>query len=206
MTDSVHYIALTFDDGPSEYTEPVLDILARYGIKATFFCVGKQAKAYPHLIRNLSNSGHVIGNHTWDHPHFIDLTTIELRRQIRKTNEMIESLTGQKPTLFRPPYGEIDLSTFAVIRKKCLTNVLWTVECRDWELQNTTPIHERLLPRIPDDASSIVLLHDGDKHGSGPRDGVIQSLPIIIETLLAKDFRFVTMPEFHKVAFKKEQW
>jgi peptidoglycan/xylan/chitin deacetylase (PgdA/CDA1 family) len=99
-------VALTFDDGPHPvFTPRVLDILARYRIRATFFCVGLCAVAYPELVARIAEEGHHLGNHTWSHPYLPDLTRDELLRQVDTTGEVLGGIAGTVPVMMRPPYA-----------------------------------------------------------------------------------------------------
>ncbi|MED4224969.1 polysaccharide deacetylase family protein [Neobacillus cucumis] len=207
VQETPNYVALTFDDGPSEkYTDQMIEIFEKYHVPATFFCVGEQVKAHPHVIRKLQEKGHEICNHTWNHQHIVYLTDDELRQQIDSTNTVIKEIIGKIPTLFRPPWGGVNKEKLDVIHESGMINVLWNSDAWDWDIDDPTPMHERLLPKILEKGNSIVLLHDGDKYGCGPRDKVIESLPIIIKELLARGYQFLTVSEFYKTAFQKELW
>lgn len=202
MTETVRYAALTFDDGPSPYTSNILDILKQYGIRATFFVLGQELHKYPKTIERMLQEGHVIGNHTWDHPDATKLSRFEIQHQIASTNEQIKNLTGSEVNLFRPPFGICNDEVVSVVHASGLINVLWNVDSRDWELTDPVPIHVRVLNQLR--PQSLILLHDGDAFGCGPREPVLESLPILIESLCLLDYRFVTVPEFHQLAFPIE--
>ncbi|WP_369681922.1 polysaccharide deacetylase family protein, partial [Alicyclobacillus macrosporangiidus] len=96
-------VALTFDDGPDgEWTPHIQEILDRYGIKATFFCVGMMIQYFPRVVRNLVERGHVIGNHTWSHPHLPRLRPSQVRDELARTEDEIARVAGVRPRLFRP--------------------------------------------------------------------------------------------------------
>ena len=99
-------IALTFDDGPHyKYTDKILDILEKYGVKATFFVIGENAERHPEKVKRIASLGHEIGNHTYSHPHLKKVSGTELGEEIQKASDVICKLTGKKPVLFRPPEG-----------------------------------------------------------------------------------------------------
>lgn len=204
MMNPQKMVSLTFDDGPSLYTEEILDILSRYNIKATFFVVGEAASKYPEIIRRIKKENHVIGNHTWNHPSIFDISSSELAVQILKTNEVIKEILNEEPTLFRAPYGNIDYASFQSIRNLGLTSVLWNVDSLDWSINERSLIEKRIKKYTTSD--SIVLLHDGDEYGSGPRDVTVKSLPQIIDYLIQEGYTFITIPDFHKKCFKIEKW
>ncbi|HLG76262.1 MAG TPA: polysaccharide deacetylase family protein, partial [Ktedonobacteraceae bacterium] len=103
---SLPEIALTFDDGPNPpYTTQILDILQRYDVKASFFCIGEHVQSYPDLVKQELNAGHNVGNHSWSHPNLPDLSDDAIKTQITSTSDAEEQATGVRPTFFRPPYG-----------------------------------------------------------------------------------------------------
>ncbi|WP_018130138.1 polysaccharide deacetylase family protein [Effusibacillus pohliae] len=184
------YVALTFDDGPSPYTLQILAILKRYQIRATFFVLGSQAAAHPDWIRQIHEQGHVIGNHSWNHSDLTKLSKEQLLQQVNATNQLLESLTGERPCLFRPPYGKTDPEVRSAIENAGMTAVLWNVDPADWDLKKTAPVHARVQSGLQE--HSLVLLHDG----GGPRQRTVDSLPVLIEHLLQQGYRFVTVPDY----------
>ncbi|AJY76707.1 polysaccharide deacetylase family protein [Paenibacillus beijingensis] len=197
MTKIVRYAALTFDDGPSPYTSKILKILKKYDIRATFFVVGQELHKYPKTIARMFREGHVIGNHTWDHPNLTKLHRSEMESQMIAADAEIAKLTGYRPGLFRPPSGYSNEEVLAVVHALGMTSVLWNVDSRDWDLSDYVPIHARILDQLK--PQSLILLHDGDAFGCGPREAVLESLPVLIESLFSLEYRFVTVPEFHKL-------
>jgi peptidoglycan-N-acetylglucosamine deacetylase len=185
-------VALTFDDGPDpRFTPKILDILDKYYIKATFFMVGKQMDAYPDIVRDAFRRGHAIGNHTYTHPHDIELdTAAQTRNELERCERVIERLTGKRAHLFRPPRGMIDGSVFAAAEKEGYTTVLWTV-CAD---HHDAPTPEKMAARVlaHSGPGAIVLAHDGTFCS---RWMDVAATPMIIEELQARGYRFVTVPE-----------
>ena len=189
-------IALTFDDGPSPAATPqVLAILKRYQIHATFFDLGRQVQLYPDLVRQEIAAGCLVGDHTWSHPYLPGLTPDAIRKQIGNTSDMIAQVTGVRPIFFRPPYGAppfggtFNNNVFKIVNSFGLTTVIWNNDAKDWSLPGTATIVQRVLASARN--GSIILLHDG----GGNRQQTIGALPTIIETLLARHFRFVTMAQ-----------
>lgn len=204
VTSKAKFVSLTFDDGPSLYTNQILDILGTYNVKATFFVVGEAVKNYPEIVKRINSEKHVIGNHTWNHPIITDIPAKKLSSQIQKTSLVIKDIIGEEPKIFRAPYGKIDDHSLKVIQDSGMKSVLWTVDSLDWSLPEKKLIESRVLKHTMTD--SIVLLHDGDKFGSGPRDATVLSLPNIIESLMQSGYEFITIPEFHKECFTLEKW
>ena len=100
-------IALTFDDGPNpEYTPQLLDLLKKYGVKASFFVVGSKVKAYPDIIKRMSQEGHTIGIHHYDHISSWILSPFQLKKQLQMTEQAIMECTHEKVTFYRPPWGQ----------------------------------------------------------------------------------------------------
>ena len=182
-------IALTFDDGPHEaYTAEILAILNEYGIKATFFVVGQNAKEYPKLVKQAAEAGHEIGNHTQTHP-LKNLSGEQMEREMSECESTICEWIDCRPRLFRPPGGIISQTVTALAEDHCYRVILWSVDTRDWA---HTPV-ERITKTVLDEvgAGDIILMHDGIKSNSPTP----QALRILIPILLERDYRFVTVSE-----------
>jgi peptidoglycan/xylan/chitin deacetylase (PgdA/CDA1 family) len=149
---------LTFDDGPSESTPAVLDLLRRHNAKATFFVCGHNAERLPDVLRAIALAGHEIGNHTWSHPRLDFKSKAAMRSELGRTQEFIRSVTGTSPQLFRAPYGVRWFGLGAVQNELTLTGVMWTAMGLDWKLP-AHAITRRLLQASSDGA--ILCLHDG---------------------------------------------
>jgi peptidoglycan/xylan/chitin deacetylase (PgdA/CDA1 family) len=181
-------IALTFDDGPNPpFTDRILEILARYAVPATFFCVGMSADARPAEVSRLLDAGHTVGNHTWSHPYLPDLSRIELAGQIERTAAALTRAGCPTPTLFRPPYGSRSPDVLAWLPDMATGTVLWDVDAGDWAMPTAPAISRAVLDGA--EPGSIVLLHDG----GGDRSATVAALPGIIEGLLARGYRLVTV-------------
>jgi peptidoglycan/xylan/chitin deacetylase (PgdA/CDA1 family) len=195
-----NYVALTFDDGPSPFTVYILDILKKYNVPATFFVTGSEAKKFPELVQRIHAEGHVIGNHTWNHPNITTLSKNELRSEIKSTNSLIKKLIKKSPYLFRPPYSAINNDNELVINKMGMTSVMWNVDSQDWCVDSARAVKKHVINGLQ--RNSLIVMHDGDQYGSGPRDQTVVSLPQIIKYLQKKNYQFVTVPYFHQFAFK----
>ena len=185
-------VCLTFDDGPGESTPLILDTLKRLGVRATFFLVGENVERYPHLARRIAEEGHEIGNHSFSHPYFCWKMPGRILWEIRRAQEVIQAVTGRRPTLFRPPYGVRWVGLASILKRMSLTAVMWSVSSVDWRFP-APRIVQRVIGRTR--AGSIILLHDGVpiKEG-GDRRATAEALEEIIQTL-AKRYRFVTASE-----------
>lgn len=151
-------VALTFDDGPSESTPALLAVLRKHNARATFFLCGKNAERLPGIVRQIAAEGHEIGNHTWSHPRLDFQSTARMRDEIGRTQQLLESLTGRPPRLFRAPYGVRWFGLGHVQREFGLLGVMWTSIGLDWKLPGPA-IAKRLLQHSSDGA--ILCLHDG---------------------------------------------
>lgn len=183
-------IALTFDDGPGPFTAAVLEVLRRHGAVATFFCVGLQAHAHPHLLEQIVAGGHELANHTWSHPYLPDLSAEELAVQVGRTNDSLRRVTGQEPVFVRPPYGGRDPAVMRWLAASGLVTVLWDVEAADWELPGAQAIEAAILDNVRN--GSIVLLHDG----SGDRSQTVAALAAALPRLAAQGYEFVPVSRF----------
>ncbi|MFF6907082.1 polysaccharide deacetylase family protein [Streptomyces sp. NPDC012389] len=185
-------VALTFDDGPDPvFTRQVVEILGRYGARATFFCVGHHVVALPDEVRRIAASGHELGNHSWSHPFLPDLSPQELRDQLDRTSEELARLngTGEAPAWFRPPYGSLTPEVLAALDGHPATVTMWDVDARDW----SRPGPEQIAATVLEGAGpgSVVLMHEG----AGDRAQTVQALPSIIEGLLERGLELVSVGE-----------
>jgi peptidoglycan/xylan/chitin deacetylase (PgdA/CDA1 family) len=193
--DGDKVVALTFDDGPQPpYTGRILDILDRYGVTATFFCVGMNASVHTEELARMKAAGHGLGNHTWSHPYVPDLSASELSAQIARTDEAIEAATGLRCSLFRPPYGAHDQKLVDLMKATPGGPILafWNADADDWTMPGAETIATTLLEKIQ--PGSIALLHDG----GGDRSQTAEAVPLVIEGLLGQDYRFVQIPDLIK--------
>jgi peptidoglycan/xylan/chitin deacetylase (PgdA/CDA1 family) len=158
-------VAPTFDDGPDpERTPALLDVLARAGAKATFFLVGKCAAAHPDLVRRIAGEGHAIGNHTFTHAWLPGLSARRIEAELARCQDVLADVTGARPRLVRPPYGQRDFRFYRIARRLGLTPVLWSLDSRDWTGASSETILRRARRAGPGD---VVLLHDGDPRARG---------------------------------------
>lgn len=176
-------VALTFDDGPSDYTPDVLKVLKRKHVKATFFMLGQQVASYPTYARRVLAQGHEVANHSYDH----DL--LPSGSNIRHATRTITEVTGFRPCLFRPPYGAVSGSLKKSAKDDDMKVVNWDVDTTDWKLPGSAAIASTIVHQSR--SGSIVLMHDG----GGPRSGTVDALADAIGGLRKRGFEFVTVSE-----------
>jgi peptidoglycan/xylan/chitin deacetylase (PgdA/CDA1 family) len=184
-------VALTFDDGPSESTPQILDILAGYGATATFFQCGANVERMPEIARAVHQAGHQIGNHTYSHPPFYFRSPRFMEQELRLGQDAIEEHAGVRPRWFRAPYGVRWLGVGEAQRRLKLMGVMWTVIGYDWKLKS-----EAVVRRVASGVSNgaIVCLHDGRELRPKPDIGVtVEAVRRLVPLLLDQGFRFETV-------------
>jgi peptidoglycan/xylan/chitin deacetylase (PgdA/CDA1 family) len=187
--------ALTFDDGPHPvFTPQVLELLARHGARATFFMIGRQARRYPELVREVAVAGHAIGNHTWDHRSLTGLSGRERRHQLRAG---AQALAPYGASLLRPPYGHFHRrARFDAWLCGYRHVIAWNLVVYDWLDHDPAWMRDRILHHIQ--PGSIILLHDALATTLDPaysdRGPMLAALKAAL-TALAGRYRFVTVSE-----------
>jgi peptidoglycan/xylan/chitin deacetylase (PgdA/CDA1 family)/GT2 family glycosyltransferase len=190
-------IALTFDDGPNEpYTSQVLGILERFGIKATFFIIGQNARRYPEICQRIVTTGNVIGNHSYHHYKSLCLRRSKaVAREVEQTHQAIYECTGFKPKLFRPPHGFRTPWLMRTVSRLGYRVVTWDNMTGDWKANKSAEEIERNIIQGAK-PGGVIVLHDGrDSIPNYDRSQMLQALPFVIETLKKRGFYFVTIPE-----------
>jgi peptidoglycan/xylan/chitin deacetylase (PgdA/CDA1 family)/GT2 family glycosyltransferase len=190
-------ISLTFDDGPNEpYTSRVLNVLEQYGIKATFFVIGQNARRHPDVCQRIVTQGNVIGNHSYYHHKSLCLKRAStVAHDIKLAHQAIYECTGFEPRLFRPPYGFRTPWLMGAVRRLGYTVITWDNMTADWKANRSSQeIVHTIVQRVK--PGSVIVLHDGrDGRPRYDRSQMLQALPFLIETLSKRGFDFVTIPE-----------
>ena len=183
INNSDKLIALTFDDGPNYNTGKVLDVLAKYNVKATFFVLGSKAKDNKKILKREYDSGMEIGNHTFNHLLLTKYKENVIKDEIDKTSSVIFEVTGRYPKLLRPSYG-----VYNNIVKKIgnMPFIIWDIDTLDWKYHNSKRIASRVINKVKD--GDIILMHD-------IYSATANSLNIIIPELQNRGYTFVTIPE-----------
>ncbi len=176
-------VALTFDDGPSEYTPGFLQVLGEKHVPATFFEIGQEMSRYPAAMRQIIRAGDEIGNHTLHHTEFPGYG------EIAPATTLAESITHFRPCLFRPPGGAVNSAVIGAAAEDGLHTITWDVDPADWSNPGTSAIYSRIVDAAQ--PGSIILMHDG----GGPRDETLAALPQIIDTLRGRGYRFATVTD-----------
>ncbi|MBE6758546.1 MAG: polysaccharide deacetylase family protein [Ruminococcaceae bacterium] len=176
-------ISISFDAAwGNEDTQTLIDILGRYNITATFFLVGDWVEKYPESVKQLSDAGHEIMNHSDTHPHMSKLSRDQMRKEIESCNDRIEAITGVRPTLFRAPYGEYCDGLIQVLDELGMHCIQWDVDSLDWKDPTPGDICSRVCSHVT--PGSICLFHNAAKNTPA-------ALPMLIEQLLTDGYTFV---------------
>ncbi len=187
-------IALTYDDGPNDvHTERLLEVLAKYDARATFFMIGKYVQARPQLARRVAEARHEIGNHTTTHPNLIFAAAGGLRRELEECERALSDAVGPHSKLFRPPFGARRPVTLRVARAMGLTPVMWSVKCWDWK-EPAERIEAHAVRQLHPGA--VVLLHDGGHLALGTdRSATVMATERILRRYKKDGWEFVTVGE-----------
>lgn len=191
-------LALTFDDGPNPaWTPPLLDLLAGHNVRATFFMLGGFAQAEPELVRRVAAAGHLIGNHTWSHPHLSSTPAARIREELTRTTAALEQITGSPVKYFRPPFGARRPVVFRIARELGLTPVLWNAMTSDWSEPSATRIAEALIRKIDRNQqrgfATNIVLHDGNHRArEGKREPSVTAAGTLL-TRYGNTHRFVAL-------------
>jgi peptidoglycan-N-acetylglucosamine deacetylase len=181
-------IYLTFDDGPDPvYTPLVLELLARYRARATFFVLGRAAATHPELVRQEFAAGHGVGNHTWSHRRLAGLGGGQLEAEVGSTSAAISRATGAPTRCLRAPAGVVDAASADRAQALGMRLVEWDVDTYDWRRPGAGVIAGRVLSGAR--SGAVVLLHDG----GGNRDQTVAALEQVLPSLSARGFRFSAM-------------
>jgi peptidoglycan/xylan/chitin deacetylase (PgdA/CDA1 family) len=192
-------VALTFDDGPNDSATPeLLDVLARHGVRATFFAMGDFARMRPELVRRVVAEGHLLGNHTMTHPTLSLESGVKVWAELAECNAVLEDITGEAVRYFRPPFGARRPMVLRVARELGLTPVMWNVTGYDWDPIGVDGILANLERGIARNRGrgrgANVLLHDGGHRAMGTvRKDTVAAVERLLEAHAGTATRFVTV-------------
>jgi peptidoglycan-N-acetylglucosamine deacetylase len=193
--------ALTYDDGPNDFcTESILEILARYQVRATFFVIGRFVRERGELVRRIRSAGHLVGNHTMTHPMLLFRSPRRVREELASTNAAIEDAIGEKVSYFRPPHGARRPDVLRTARELGLTPVLWNAMGYDWKPTTAEAVLANLDKGIrrnqKSGRGSNLLMHDGGQAGIGQdRSATVTATEPLLSR--ARGIRFVTVDEWN---------
>lgn len=181
---TVKKVALTYDDGPhAVYTEQLLEVLKRHGVKVTFFLLGKSVAQYPQLVQQEQEQGHLLGNHTYSHADISQMSRSSALAEIADTNRAIYDCTGEYPYLLRPPYGEVSKK----FEKDCnMLVALWDVDPKDWNCKNADAVVKHVMSHVEE--NSVILMHDSYA-------STVEATDRLIPQLQEQGYQFVTLDE-----------
>ena len=180
-------LSISFDAAwGNEDTQQLIDILGKYNIKATFFVVGEWVDKYPESVKQLSDAGMEVMNHSDDHAHFAKLSASEIVENINACNSKIEAITGVRPTLFRCPYGEYDDHVISAIRSMGMEPIQWDVDSLDWKDYDADTICQRVTSKLS--PGSIVLFHNAALHTP-------EALPAILDHMAREGYSLLPISQ-----------
>ena len=180
---SVKAVALTFDDGPSSFTNRLLDCLEANNAKATFFMVGTEIDSFPDEVKRIKELGCELGNHTYDHTDLTTLSPEEISSEIAKVDERLVNLTGEGASVVRPPYGSVNDSVKAAVGTPM---ILWSIDTLDWKTLDVESTVEEVMNNVQD--GSIILMHDIYSTS-------VDAAEILIPQLIEDGYQLVTVHE-----------
>ena len=170
----------------ADNTQKILDVLADYGVKCTFFVVGNWADQYPEQAKAIVESGNELMNHSNAHDHYNSMTADQIIADVNTCSDKIEAVTGVRPTLFRPPYGEYDDHVISTVRGMGIQPIQWDVDSLDWKDYDAATITQRVTEKVG--PGSIVLFHNAALHTP-------EALPGILEYLLGQGYSIVPVSQ-----------
>ncbi|HET7476453.1 MAG TPA: polysaccharide deacetylase family protein [Dermatophilaceae bacterium] len=179
-------VALTFDDGPGAFTAELVAILAQREVPATFFAVGNRIAQSPDLLASVHGAGMEIGNHSWDHRELTLVGAADMKRDLNRTSKAIADVTGQRPTLLRPPYGAQNKTVDSVSKQLDLAEILWNVDTLDWLYADAKRVENAAVTSTG--RGSIILMHDIHRT-------TVAAVPGIVANLREQGFTLVTVSQ-----------
>ena len=176
-------ISVTFDASwGGDKTLAILDLLDQYNAKATFFLVGIWVDKYPELVQEIARRGHEIGNHSDSHAHFTQISDAQIRQELKDCSDKIEALTGTRPTLFRPPYGDYNSKVITVVRDAGYEAMQWSIDSLDWKNRGVSDLVKRATNNVQ--KGDIILFHNDSQY-------IVEALPAILQHYQAQGFTMI---------------
>ena len=184
--ESAGAVALTFDDGPSSFTDRLLDCLEKNQSKATFFMVGEEINNFPDTVQRMESLGCELGNHSYTHTDFTTLSTEDMSAEIAGVDELLVNLVGHGATVVRPPYGAVNDNVRATVGTPM---ILWSIDTLDWETQDAQTTVDTVMENVAD--GSIILMHD-------IFSASVDAVEMLVPRLLSEGYELVTIHELAK--------
>lgn len=176
-------VALTYDDGPSNHTDRLLDCLVENGAKATFFVVGTQIEEFPEVLKRTEELGMEIGSHTYDHPYLKQISAADIQTTMDKNETLITSILGHGTTIMRPTGGAVNDTIRANVNRPM---ILWDIDTLDWDTRDAQSVADKVLNDVQD--GSIILMHD-------LYEATVEATEIFLPELVSRGYRMVTVSE-----------
>ena len=191
---SSRQIALTYDDGPNDpHTLRLLEVLARQGVQATLFLIGRHVRQHPEIAREIVQGGHTVGNHTLTHPLLTFKSESEIRGQLSECRAALQDAIGEHSNLFRPPFGGRRPAVLRVARELGMEPVMWNVTGYDWNAPPADVIERKVAKQIR--GGDVILLHDGGhKEMGADRSQTVIATDRLIARYKSEGYEFVTIP------------
>ena len=188
-------IALTYDDGPNDpHTLRLLEVLARHGVHATFFLIGRYVQQHPEIARRIVEAGHIVGNHTFTHPLLVFKSEAEIRQELSACRATLQDAIGEPSNLFRPPFGGRRPAVLRVARELGLEPVMWNVTGYDWNAPPAAVIERKVAKQIR--GGDVILLHDGGhKEMGADRAQTVVATDHLITRYRVEGYEFLTIPQ-----------
>lgn len=195
LAPGTRQLSLTYDDGPNDpHTPRLLEVLAKHGVQATFFLIGRYVQQRPGIVREIVNAGHSVGNHTFTHPLLIFKSAAEIRQELAECSHAIADAAGEKTVLFRPPFGGRRPAVLRIARELGLQSVMWNVTGYDWNVPPAPRIEETVSKQIR--GGDVILLHDGGhKQMGADRSQTVIATDRLIARYKADGYEFVTVSQ-----------
>ena len=183
-------VALTYDDGPNPpYTNRLMEVLEQFGVKATFFVIGRQVEEHSQTAQDLQIQGHELGNHSYSHRRLVSTPKAAIANEIHQTDQLLQNLGSPSKIHFRSPYGYKRIRLPWMLAQLQKINVLWNVDPRDYQAASADAVVDHVLDQVQ--PGSIVLLHDG----GGDRSLTVEATARLIPQLQERGYRFQTVSE-----------
>ena len=180
-------ISISFDASwGGDQTMGILDLLDEYNAKATFFLVGIWVDKYPELVKEIYDRGHEIGNHSDSHPHMTQISESKMRQELKGMSDKLEAITGERPTLFRPPYGDYNNAVVLTTRAEGYECVQWSVDSLDWKNRGVQDLVTRATKNVQ--PGDIILFHNDSQY-------ILDALPTVLKTYQEQGFTLIPVGE-----------